>query len=320
MPGSPPVFETFRGDFDEVAALLQDAWVEAGSGNFRYEADFLRTAYSQPGTQAGLSPTLYERDIPVAFLAAFPRNVLLRSRPLRLVCLTLFTCARSLRGRGVGTQLWAEGLRRARSAGYDGCVYFHRDGVATGRIAAAAAAAIGCVHQHLMSFRYLGRPLTEKDRMDEFAGAGEVRVDDFRQLANQVARAVQLGRLWSPEESAWECAPRGGRVLAGSADAMLAGSVMPLLDAGNARVAVVDSVLMQALPAAGQAMLLREFLARAMRQGAGTAVVPLLQYADTAAFREQGFRKSLRVMHACMTLFDASIPQGELESICLDVL
>ena len=50
--------EDFRGDFTQVAALIQESWKENGKQGLFYTPEFLASCLKYPGTIYSLAPTL----------------------------------------------------------------------------------------------------------------------------------------------------------------------------------------------------------------------------------------------------------------------
>ncbi len=80
--------EDFRGDFTQVAALIQESWKENGKQGLFYTPEFLASCLEYPGMNFSLAPTLYEGETPRAFVVGFPRTVQYQGRKLRVILCT----------------------------------------------------------------------------------------------------------------------------------------------------------------------------------------------------------------------------------------
>jgi len=120
--------EDFRGDFAQVAALIQESWEENGKQGLFYTPEFLVSCLNYPGSSYALVPTLYEGDTPRAFVAGFPRTIRYQGRELRVILCTLLSVSSKYKKSGYGVVLWSELVKRAQAAGYDGMVNYCVEG------------------------------------------------------------------------------------------------------------------------------------------------------------------------------------------------
>src|ERR1039458_9421218 len=153
----PIQIESFPGDFASLAAVMKCSWGESRSQSLLYDEPFLRSAFQYPGASYELAPTVYIDGYPAAFVAGFPRNVLLNGRPLRLLCITFWTVAAEFKGKGYGARIWMEILRRAREFGYDGAVNFCVDGELSNGIVLSCGARAGAQVSLVSRVKYLAR-------------------------------------------------------------------------------------------------------------------------------------------------------------------
>ena len=313
-----------REDFEGMSALMRRSWGGAAQGAFRYEAAFLASTYQYPGACLVDAPAWYVNDTLQGFVCAFPRKAFCAGRELTLQCLTFLTCAPELRGQHIGSQLWHEALLRARNRGYDGCVYYFQDGSPTGTIAARAAASTGCGVHRLLSFGYLGKALSGLSVAAIQPAATPPAIDTFVELSGTLSANTCVGRSWSLMEADWQCYRRQGALalarITTEGPGILTAYLMPLDDHDQSRICLIEDVLLQGIPAPDRRSLVAELLAEAASRGASTAIVPLLGYADMSAFRDLGFRRLLRKMHAELTLFDQSLAPHSGGAIYMDVL
>ncbi len=158
--------ESFHGDFDSLAVVVKDSWSETKNQSLLYDASFIRSAFAYPGASFHLAPTIYIDGYPAAFVAAFPRTVRLKGREQRLACITFWTTSARFKGRGYGSQVWMEILRRARDSGYDGAVNFCVDGAATNEIVVACGERVNAAVYRVFSTKYLARLLRPRDNQN----------------------------------------------------------------------------------------------------------------------------------------------------------
>ena len=315
--------QTLREDFEGMSDLMCRSWGGAAQGAFLYETAFLASMYQYPGASLADATACYVDGKLQGFVCAFPRKARFRERELMLQCLTFLSCAPELRGQGIGSRLWLEALLRAKSRGHDGCIYYFQDRSPTETIAARAASRIGCGVHRLLSFGYLGKALSGLPVHADPSAATSANIATFVELARGVMTDACIGRVWSPVEVGWQCNRRLGALAvtrsSSEGTGILTGYVMPLDDPGRTRICVVEDVLYQRLPAVDRQSLISNLLGVAASRGATTAIAPLLGYADMSAFRELGFRRLLRKMHAEVVLFDTALEPNCNSAIYMDV-
>jgi GNAT superfamily N-acetyltransferase len=320
MP-EPIQFVSFRGDFETLAAVMKHSWSESRSQSLLYDENFLRSAFQYPGSSFELAPTLYIDGSPAAFVAGFPRNVLLDGRPLRLLCITFWTVAAEFKGKGYGARIWMEILRRARESGYDGAINFCVDGEPSNGIVLRCGARAGAYVSLVFSVKYLARLIRPAEARQ--IPANPDAVDLFLRAAARIPGPVNLQRVWTYEEAEWQCVRRSGALSSAHADAARCGSATGYLTefAGEtaSRVLIVEDLLWGNLKSVERTQVMRNLLAQGAVRGAQIAVAPLLGYAETDTLRAAGFRQSRRVMNLYLTVWrDAPLPE-DLTSIYLDV-
>jgi hypothetical protein len=314
-------FDSFRGDFASLAAVMKRSWSEGRSQSLLYDEPFLRSAFQYPGSSFELAPTLYINGSPAAFVAGFPRNVFLDGRPLRLLCITFWTTAAEFKGKGYGARIWMEILRRARGSGYDGAVNFCVDGELSNGIVLSCGARAGAQASLVSRVKYLARLIRPAEARQ--APSNLDIVDIFLLAASRIPAPVNLQRVWSREEAEWQCIRRWGALSSAHAEAARCGIATGYLTefAGDAaaRALIVDDLLWSDLESEERVQVMGNLLAQGAAQGAQIAVVPLMGYAETDALRTAGFRQSRRLMNLYLTVWGrVPLPQ-DLTSIYLDV-
>jgi hypothetical protein len=313
--------ESFRGDFESLASVVKQSWSENQNQSLLYDEEFLRSAFEYPGASFDLAPTIYVDSLPAAFVGAFPRTVRFQGREQRLPCLTFWTTATEFKGRGFGSQVWMDALRRVKEAGYDGALNFCVDGAATNGIVVACGERMKARVHRLFSAKYLARILRPGPGTQ--TSPGPEIVDLFLRAAGQVSESVPLRRVWSREEAEWQCLRRAGgvraAVVAGSRGGVATGYIVEVIDATPIKALLVEDLLWGDLEAQERLGLLKQLLDRGAAAGAKIAVAPLMGYAETETLRGLGFRQSRRLMHAYLTVWNSDPVSEPLSSLYLDV-
>jgi hypothetical protein len=320
MPGQYTP-ESFRGDFGSLAAVVKDSWGQNQDQSLLYDEPFLRSAFAYPGASFDLAPTIYIDGFPASFVAGFTRTVRLKGREQRLACITFWTTSARFKGRGYGSQVWMEILRRARDSGYDGAVNFCVDGAATNAIVMDCGKRADADVYRVFSTKYVAR-LLRPTAVTKAATSPEV-VGLFLKAAAQVPESVPLVRVWSREEAEWQCLRRTGVLCAaleeGPRSGVVTGYVAEIIDKTPTKVLLVEDLLWGDLEAQERLALLQQLLAHGAAAGAQIAVAPLLGYAETATLRAAGFRQSRRLMHLYLTVWSGAPAWEPLSSLYLDV-
>jgi hypothetical protein len=315
--------EDFRGDFKEVAQLLEHSWGENAHQPLLYEADFLASFFQYPGADFSLAPTIYEGAAPVAFSAAFPRRVRLAGRDLNLAVSAFLTAASEYKKRGYGIVLWSELVKRLRAAGLDGMVNFCVEGESMNGMILNCYRLLRLPTAHALSIPYWSRVLQPKKPESAWPGLGLDVVEHFLELATPIAKQTPLARLWNPDEADWQCRRRFGSVVAemecGPRRGMLVGYVMAVANASRTKCLMIDDVLWGGLEPQERESLVRVFLDRATLAGAQVAVLPVLGYADLSPFHAARFRPSRQILHAYVTVWNGEPFTDALPSMYIDV-
>jgi hypothetical protein len=313
--------ESFRGDFDSLASVVKDSWSETKNQSLLYDASFMRSAFAYPGASFYLAPTIYIDGYPAAFVAGFSRTVRLEGREQRLACITFWTTSTRFKGRGYGSQVWMEILRRARDSGYDGAVNFCVDGAATNAIVVACGERANAAVYRVFSTKYLARLLRPAPVIKAVTSPGVV--DLFLRAAEHVPESVPLIRVWSREEAEWQCLQRTGALCAvyeeGSRSGVATGYVVEVIDETPTKALLVEDLLWGDLEAQERHALMQKLLAQGAAAGAQIAVAPLMGYAETDTLRGLGFRQSRRLMHTYLTVWGSASSPESLSSLYLDV-
>ena len=317
-PGSP---ESFRGDFESLAAVVKDSWGENQNQSILCDAPLLRSAFAYPGASLDLAPTIYIDGSPAAFVAGFPRTVRLEGREKRLACITFWTTSAKFKKRGYGSQLWMEILRRARERGYDGAVNFCVDGSPTNAMVMACGKKVNAKVNNVFTITYLARFL-QPTPMGKTTPCQAVAAL-FLTAAAQISESVPLARVWSREEAEWQCLRRAGAVFAvhgeGSRAGVVTGYVAEVIDKTSPKVLLVEDLLWGELEAQERLDLLQDLLAQGATAGAQIAVAPVMGYAETATLRRAGFRQSRRLINVYLTMWNGTPMPESLSSLYLDV-
>jgi hypothetical protein len=314
--------EAFRGDFVSLAAVVKESWEhnQDHGQSLLYDERFLRSAFAYPGASFDLAPTIYVDNELAAFAAAFPRTVHVDGRRQRLACITFWTTAMPFRGRGLGSRVWVEMLRRLREQGYDGAVNFCVDGEPTNAMVIRCGKQVGAQVERVFSARYLACLLRPAPTPTTTARSGSV--DVFLRAAAQLPKSIPLIRIWSKEEAEWQCLRRTGTLCAAyegnSRSGVITGYTIDVIDKTPTKVLLVDDLLWSDLEAQERSALLHRLLAEGRAAGAKVAVAPVMGYADINTLREAGFRQSRRLMHMYLTVWGGWAPKS-LSSVYLDV-
>jgi hypothetical protein len=121
--------DTFRGDYEELAGLIQREWdgYFGERTHFRYDPRWLADFFGAGGGHELLLEYRNGEGALAAFIGAVPRHYVLAGREVRLGLVTLLTSARANTTGSVGLEIERELFRRARSAGLFGTYHFCLD-------------------------------------------------------------------------------------------------------------------------------------------------------------------------------------------------
>jgi GNAT superfamily N-acetyltransferase len=318
--------EDFRGDYEQLAAMMRESWSGAPGASYLYTADFLAECFRYPGASFTLAPAIYAGSDLIAFAAGLPRHVMLDGTTRRIIIATFVTVAETHKSSGLGTAIWSELIRRAAAAGYDAVVTYCAAGERMQRIVERCSRAADLPQVRLKSFSYLVRTMPRTA-----AGATQVGIRPSPRMLQEAATgqltgrpragtdALTLQRVWTEPEADWQLLRLGAVAVTGGG-AVVSGTVAMVDDPARTHVLVVEDILWGQLEGAARHILLAQLLDQAAGEGATYAVVPLLGYADVRPFLSAGFQPAPHAMHANLTLWcdpDAARPA---ESFYLDVI
>jgi hypothetical protein len=312
--------ETFRGDHERVAGLIQEAWSDNTDRPLFYSPEYLMSLFDYPGADLSLAPALYEGSEPLGFVAGFPRRVRYMGRESRIAVVTLLSVSPSHKNRGYGILIWSELVRRIRAAGFDGMVNYCVVGGAMDAMILGACRLLKLPVERVFTVRYLTCLLWPGS---PGAASDGGRIDDFLSLAAGVADRVPLAQVWSPPEAEWQCRRRTGALVlgqeSGSRRGMLTGQLVPVADPKRTVSLLIDDVLWGDLEPMERVDLVRRIKRDAAERGARLAVVPIQGYADQAAFLDAGFRPSGRTIHAYLSIWSHPMSGGPLDAMYMPV-
>lgn len=302
--------------------MLHESWSANQEQPLLYTESFLRSAFEYPGSSFELAPSLYVDDKLVGFAAGFPRTVRLAGRDTRLVLHTLLTASAEMKRTGYGVVVWRELLDRARARGYEGTIGYCVEGSDMNRMMPGIVRLFGLNTIRVCSIEFLVRFL--RPSKEELASDGsEESLELFLELTASIADAVTLARTWTRDEAAWQCKGRTGAIAVtvetGGRRGMLTGYLMEVASVPPARVALMEDLLWGDLRPAECSELLQRFLRAAASRGAQTVSCPVLGYASTDPLVAAGFRRSRRVLHAYLTLWNG-LQAKPMPSLYVDVL
>ena len=312
---------SFRGDFTELAAVMQRSWGENREQPLLYTADFLRSAFEYPGSSDELATSIYSEDQLLAFAAGFPRRMRYDGREIRLLLISFVTASSQVKGAGYGLSVWRALITRARESGFDGTINFCVEGDAMNRKMPDLARLCRLNFDRIFSVEFLTRFLRPA-KGDENVPSNTQEIDLFLELAASVPASVPLARIWTRDEAIWHCQLRCGALSVSathdSRRGLIAGYLMDVAATPPAKVVFLDDLLWGTLTPSERKDLLTEFLRVAALRGAQTASCPILNYASLEPLSACGFRKSKRVLHTYLSLWNGQNPRT-LGSLYVDV-
>ena len=314
--------EEFRGDYEELAAIMRASWVDGAGAPYLYTAELLADWMRYPGAEQAPTPAIYANGGLVAFAAGLPRQVEVAGTTRHILVSTFLTVAPAQKAAGYGIVVWSELMRRAAAAGYDGVVNYCADGEAMHRMIETGCRLLDLPLVRVKSFSYVvGR--VAAGRGD---GGGAPGRPSARQLADAAAAergggdpAARLWRVWSDAEAEWQLS-RVGSVAVTYGGAVLTGSVVTVADQAQTRYLVVDDVLWGSVDDRMRRRLLDVLLAQAAADGASYAVLPVMSYADVRPFLAVGMVPSPHTMHTYLTLWSDPKAVRPVERYYLDVI
>lgn len=307
-----------------LASMMQESWAENPNPPLRYTQCFLRSIFEYPGSTFALAPTVYKMDQKgiLGFVAGFPRFAVWEGKPTKLVLISFLTAAKSVKGSGLGLLLLVDLVNRAREEGFDGVINFCVEGDGMDKCMPYFSRAMCLNTERIFTVNYLVRLLHSKGPLrDERIDDSDI--DLFLELSANINADVKLSRVWSRAEADWQCRERAGSITIslrnGQHAGMITGYIME--DGSNAqvRVAILDDILWGDLSEAEREQLLDRFLRVAAFRGARIATCPVLGCASLTPLESLRFRRSGRVLHTYLTLWNGMQP-SLVEKLYLDIL
>ena len=320
-----PEITTFRGEWAELAHIMQESWAANKEQPLRYTEEFLRSAFEYPGTSLELAPAMYTGGKLAAFVAGFPRDVRIRGRPVRLLLNSFLTASLHVRKGGYGLMLWKTLADRARIAGYEGTINFCVEGDEMNTAMPSLGSIFRLNTKRVSSIEYLTRFLRRStaEPPPPISAAG---IDMFLELTTAISGdSAPLVRVWTRAEAEWQCRDRTGAIAVSVAESdqrgMLTGYVASVetQTAQPGRVAIMEDLLWGNLDAERCTSLLRQFMEAAASHGCQSVSCPVLGYASVEPLTATGFRRSKRILHTYLTLWNGQQPEP-LPSLYIDVL
>jgi hypothetical protein len=313
--------ENFRGDFAQVADLIQESWKQNGKQGLLYTPEFLASYLNYPGSNYSLAPTLYQGEKPCAFVVGFPRVVEYQGRELRLILCTLLSVSTEYKKKGYGVVVWSELVKRAQSAGYHGMVNYCVEGEPMNGMILGCCRMLKLPTERVFSVPYLIRFLQPQNGVPAADHPRDL-TEHFRRAATSIAD-VPLKRIWTEDEIRWQLERPDGLVAyhrSGDTEGLLTGYLMHAANPQKTKCLLIEDVFWGTLQNGDRQALVEKMLNRATAMGAHMALLPCLNYADIAPFRAARFRSSTRILHCYLTVFNGNPAPEQLPSMYLDVV
>jgi hypothetical protein len=318
---STPV-RAFRGEFGELATLIQRSWAENPNQSMHYSEEFLRSAFEYPGSTFELAPTIYGDPGLLGFVAGFPRTVRWNGHPARLILNSFMTASVAAKGSGLGLKLWTALIERCRSKGYDGTINFCVEGDEMNRMMPGLSRLLKLNTQRLFSAGFLARLLRPAPPETQ-SPISEQDIDLFMELASALPKDLPLVRLWTRAEAEWQCRSRLGAITVShrveGRRGILTGYLTQAASTPPTTVVLLEDLLWGDLQPAERTELLERFLRVAIGQGARVASCPMLGYSPVDTLAAARFRPSKRVLHTYLTFWNGLKPTP-VPALYLDIL
>jgi GNAT superfamily N-acetyltransferase len=324
---APRLFiENFRGDFTQLASLMQSSWAENSGQALLYTSEFLASCFEYPEADFSMAPAIYVQSRPVAFVAGFPRHVKFNGRDQKIVVITFLTVLPEYKKRGLGIMVWSELVNRARAAGFDGMVNYCVDGEPMNAMIVGSCNRLKLPIARIYSARYMSTVLRSSSHTHGSNDNNQQAVGIFLGLAAPLVDSQPLARSWSKPEAEWQCVrrfqPLTEILSAGARSGLLTGYSMSISDKQRTKCLLIEDIFWGTLTTEERQTLLQKFLKKAAHAGVRLATVPVLGYADMEPFKKARFQSTRRVLHAYLTLWSAGhadLPSEPLSSMYLDV-
>ena len=308
-------------DWESAVDLIHQSWRPGLEATVEYTPGLLSRLSKYPSDLPVLAPAFYDDGDPFAFVIGFPRRVRLERQVRKLLLMSFFTVAPAHRGQGYGRSIWVECLRQAKNVGYDGVIHYCVEGNPSNQITTAAAKSAGFEARRVFTVKFLMRMLRPATDEPAQPTPAEALVDTclFLKASEGLNLEVPLVRQWSEAEANWHLSSAGRLCFSDPTGGVLSGIVQRSADAAHNPCLSIEDVLWGRLTSEARGMLL-DCLMRRASQVASFAVVPMLGYADLSPFLAAGFRRSPRLIHAYLTLWDTSANFRDFSGMYLDIL
>lgn len=317
------IIESFRGDFNQVASLIQLSWAENVKRPLLYTSEFLSSFFAYPGADFSLAPALYEGSKPVAFIAGFPRRVRFQGREVSVLVSAFLSVASEHKRKGYGIVLWSELVKRAQAAGFDGLMSYCVEGEPMDGMILGSFRRLGIPAERVFSIPYLSRLIWLREPESGEEEPPEEIVDAFLELATPVLDQTPLARIWSRPEAAWQCVQRQGALVAllsrGPRRGILTGYIMQIADPKQTKCLLIEDLFWGNLEREERTWLVQEMTRKAAAAGVQMVNVPVLNYCDMEPLHLAGFRPSTRTLNAYLSIWTGQSALGALPSMYLDV-
>ena len=318
--------ENFRGDFTQLASLMQASWAENSGQVLLYTSEFLSSCFAYPDMDFSMAPAIYVESKPVAFVAGFPRHVKFNGRNQKIMVITFLTVLPEYKKSGLGIMVWSELVHRARATGFDGMMNYCVDGEPMNTMIVGSCNRLKLPVARIYSARYRSTVLRSANHNRDSSDNNQQVADMFLDLAAPLADTQPLARMWTKTEAEWQCVRRSQPITetfsVGGRCGLLTGYSMSISDKARTKCLLIEDILWGTLIAEERQTLLQKFLKKAAAAGARLATVPVLSYADMEPFKKARFQGTRRVLHAYLTLWSAGhadLPVEPLPSMYLDV-
>lgn len=303
--------------------MMQRSWSDNPNQSLLYSEDFLRSAFDYPGSSLDLAPAVYGDAGLLGFVAGFPRSVRWNGRPARLALNSFLTASFAAKGTGVGLMLWKKLIERCRDEGFDGTINFCVEGDEMNRMMPVLSRLFKLNTHRIFSVEFLTRLLLRPAQPVAQSEIPEPDVDLFMELSAALPNDLSLVRLWTQEEAEWQCRNRAGAIAVSSRAngrrGMLTGYLTQVASSPPTTVVLLEDLLWGDLELAECAELLERFLRTAAARGARVASCPILGYSPVDILEAARFRRSNRVLHSYLTLWNGLKPEPA-DALYIDVL
>jgi hypothetical protein len=302
----------FRGDFDALAAMMQRSWADNPNQGLLYSEAFLSSAFDYPGSSFDLAPTAYGDASMLGFVAGFPRSVRFDSHHVRLILTCFLTASTTVKGSGLGLKLWADLIARCRAENYDGAISLCVEGDDMNRMLPGLSRLLKLNTERIFSTGFLVQVV----RPAPAQPAPEIvdsDIDLFMELASSLPSDLPFVREWTRPEAEWQLRNRAGAIAVssrvGGRRGILTGYLARAASSPPMTVVLLEDLLWGGLEPAECGELLKKFLQAAASQGARFASCPMLGYSSLEPLTAARFRRSGRVLHIYLTLWNGVEPR-----------